>query len=45
MLRRVVPDPQNHCFACFDGNYPVELETEIKKNIEYKDWDFSYRRL
>jgi len=45
MLKRVVPDPQNHCFACFDGNYPVKLDADIQKSIEHKDWDFSYGSL
>ena len=41
MMQRVVPDPENHCYACFNGDYPIKLEKEVFKNIEYKNWDFN----
>jgi amidophosphoribosyltransferase len=38
MLKKVVPDPENYCYACFDGHYPVKLEPEIARHIEHKEW-------
>jgi amidophosphoribosyltransferase len=44
MLRRTVGKPDNYCYACFNGKYPVEIEESISQHIVYKNSDFSYRR-
>jgi amidophosphoribosyltransferase len=44
MIRSVVPDPENHCYACFTGEYPVELDKEVMKTIDKKEWDFEQQR-
>jgi len=32
-LRSVVDDPDNFCYACFSGDYPVPLSEEIDKSV------------
>lgn len=32
-LRSAVDDPENYCYACFDGVYPVPLAPDLDKSI------------
>lgn len=32
-LRSVVDDPENFCYACFSGEYPVPLPDELNKSV------------
>ena len=32
-VRSVVDDPQNFCYACFSGEYPVPLAKELDKSV------------
>jgi amidophosphoribosyltransferase len=32
-LRTVVADPDNFCKACFSGEYPVPLSTDLNKSV------------
>ena len=32
-LRSVVDDPENFCYACFDGEYKVPLSTALRKSV------------
>ena len=44
MLKNSVKEPEKYCYACFSGEYPVEIEDKIKRNIQYNNTDFSYCR-
>ena len=44
MLSKSVKEPEKYCYACFSGEYPVEIEDSIKRNIQYNKNDFSYCR-
>jgi amidophosphoribosyltransferase len=32
-LRSTVDDPENFCYACFNGEYPVPLPDELNKSV------------
>jgi amidophosphoribosyltransferase len=33
-LRKVVPSPDNYCYACFDNNYPMDFPDEGETQME-----------
>jgi amidophosphoribosyltransferase len=36
-LRSCVDDPENFCYACFSGEYPVPLSPDLNKSVLEKD--------
>jgi amidophosphoribosyltransferase len=36
-LRSCVDDPENFCYACFSGDYPVPLSPDLNKSVLEND--------
>ncbi|MEW6002135.1 MAG: amidophosphoribosyltransferase [Nitrospirota bacterium] len=37
-LKKIIPDPQNYCTACFDNDYPISFPGEHLEQMDFLYW-------